>query len=226
MIAWMWMSCGFSYYLTETGYLRNTHGLGLNQTVSIEYKLYEQETGGFSIWNYGPVSVEVKEGIYSVPLGVSGNALNESYLYKNSDYYLGKIVNGETLSPRQRLSYVPRAVFERRAAYADTAGKAAAVDWKDIQNVPSTVNVRNPLKATTQSGHGDHLEEGNKIRLRSSYLSGRHESSFGYFFSHRASFQIELIGQRNKPITNGIGYRGISNIFMPVIQGQLTDNNS
>ena len=40
-------------------------------------------------------------------------------------------------------------------------------------------------------------------------------------FSHRLSFEMQFMGVVHQPVENGIGQGGVTNLFMPVLQGKL-----
>ncbi len=93
----------FSYQ----GQLLNAAGSPITQTaVPITFRLYQVASAGTPCWIENR-TVDVQNGLFNVLLGQI-TALNSSCLA--GDVYLELVVNGETLSPRERLTSVVHAV--------------------------------------------------------------------------------------------------------------------
>ncbi len=91
----------------------------------------------FSLWTdpeqgerVGPVIAQP-----GVPVqgGLVSTSLNFGDVYFGQEYWLEVVVNGVTLSPRQRLAPPPSAL---RALHAATANNASTVPWSGITGIP------------------------------------------------------------------------------------------
>ncbi len=88
------------------GYLVDSSGNAVNDTVNMTFTLYDAITGGQDYWQE-TVSVNVSSGIYSVVLGQT-IPLDIDFTIP---YFLGiKVGNDNEMSPRQPLSSVPYAL--------------------------------------------------------------------------------------------------------------------
>jgi hypothetical protein len=117
------------------GKLTDSGGSALNGTFSMTFHLYGASSGGGSLWNETQ-SVQVTDGIYSVQLGAA-NPLDESY-FSNDSIYLEVVVEGETLSPRQRLTST---AFAMKAALADSVLDGAVTTVMIADNAVDTQKV-------------------------------------------------------------------------------------
>lgn len=88
------------------GYLADAVGTPLNETVDMEFSLYQEETGGTPLWTEIQGGIVVSEGIFNVILGSSA-PLDLPF---DVPYYLGIRINGEEMAPRKPLLSVPYAL--------------------------------------------------------------------------------------------------------------------
>ncbi|RKZ28508.1 hypothetical protein DRQ36_10340 [bacterium] len=119
------------------GKLTDPAGVGINDTLGIEFTLYDTLEDGSPLWNECD-TVAVIKGLFDVLLG-STNPFPDSLDF-NEAYYIEIAVEGETLSPRVILSSAPYAL---RAAIADSAvvapgGIALTYCGSDSGATPST----------------------------------------------------------------------------------------
>ncbi|MGA1826458.1 MAG: dockerin type I repeat-containing protein [bacterium] len=130
-------------------------GAALNGEYSMEFFLYDQETGGSLLWQELHDNIEIKEGIYTIQLG-SLNPLDVDYFINNSQLYLEMVItdiNGgmpETF-PRQRLTST---AFSIKAADADTAG---SIHWTGIVDLPSGLHDGDDVDDSVESDELDNL---------------------------------------------------------------------
>lgn len=72
----------------------------VNATKNMNFKIYNQLTGGTAKWESGTKSVVVSSGIFSV-------VLNPDIDWRGKDYYLEIEINSKKLEPREKLTAVP-----------------------------------------------------------------------------------------------------------------------
>ena len=107
------------------GRLADSDGTYLNEVITIEFLIYDLETGGTDLWNETQ-SVSTESGIFHVLLGsVTPFPIN---LFNNADCWLELIVSGETLSPRIEIASVPYAIKAETAYSLDSMGSGSGLD--------------------------------------------------------------------------------------------------
>jgi len=85
------------------GYLTDPLGGPITGVVSMQFRLYSAPTSGTLLWDSGPLSVQVEQGVFSVGLNISQD------LFTGRALWLAVSVDGRALSPRQELRAVPYA---------------------------------------------------------------------------------------------------------------------
>jgi hypothetical protein len=83
------------------------------------FALFDAEFGGLSITTIGPLAVDVQQGRFLAELPLS------TAQFQLPDRYLQITVNGETLTPRVRLTSAPFALVSDQAASASSSSTAA-----------------------------------------------------------------------------------------------------
>lgn len=98
------------------GKLTNSAGIAVHAPsgIPLTFSIYNTSTGGVALWTEVHASVSVTNGLFDVILGET-TALNLPF---DGQYWMQLIVNGETLSPREKLTSV---AYAHRAVHADTA---------------------------------------------------------------------------------------------------------
>lgn len=99
-------------------------------TVSITFAIYAGPSGGSALWSESWPAVPVNQGILSVVLGSNGTPVPASVFETGTERYLEVVANGETLTPRQRISSVAYANRAERAADADGLAGQPASAWQ------------------------------------------------------------------------------------------------
>jgi hypothetical protein len=95
---------------------------------SMRFKLYDAETGGNLIWAETQ-TVPVSGGLFNVLLG-SENPLSATH-FSGTERWLEVVVDGQTLSPRQRIASVAYSIQAQEAANADTLDGSHASDFAE-----------------------------------------------------------------------------------------------
>lgn len=121
------------------GQLLNASGNPItNPSTPMVFRLYTTASGGTACWSESR-TVDVRSGVFSVLLGQT-TAINSSCLA--ADAYLELVVDGETLTPRERLTSVAHAVeASTLSAGAVTRGGIALGGPLDMRH-DAIVNLR------------------------------------------------------------------------------------
>jgi hypothetical protein len=102
--------------LNYQGYLSDSEGAGITDSLSMVFTIFDEETGGFDLWSES-FEVGILDGAFNVQLG-EVTPLEAGMFSAEPDLWIEVSVEGETLSPRTRVTSVPYAFS---AVYADTA---------------------------------------------------------------------------------------------------------
>ncbi len=103
------------------GKVTDIGGVGVNDTLPIQFGLYEVETGGVAVWTETHPSIPIVRGLFDVDLG-SVTPLNLEF---DVLYYLEVTIDGHVLEPRVTFRASP---YSFRSIYADTALYAIYAD--------------------------------------------------------------------------------------------------
>jgi len=92
------------------GYLIDSSGSSVNDTLDMVFRLYDVESGGTHLWTETQLGVPVTDGLFSVLLG-SVNVLPQSLFEQNDDLWLGITIGAdEEMTPRDKITSVPYAI--------------------------------------------------------------------------------------------------------------------
>jgi len=106
--------------LNYQGYLTDTLGSSLDDTLNMTFTVYDAETDGNELWTETHSLVLVERGVFSIMLG-SVNEIPDSVFFQGTERWLELILEStDTLSPRTRITAV---------AYAYTASRADTADY-------------------------------------------------------------------------------------------------
>jgi hypothetical protein len=116
--------------LNYQGYLTDDEGIPVTDpALSMTFSIYDALTSGNLKWTETQSSVDVDKGVFSVILG-SGTPIPDSVFVGGTDCWLELTVDGQTLSPRTRITSVG---YAYTSTYSDTAeyarNAAADNDW-------------------------------------------------------------------------------------------------
>jgi len=117
------------HLINYQGRLLGDTGAPIKGSVDITFSIYDNPSGGSLIW--GPEThndVQVADGYFDVLLGES-IPLSQNYFIGDDSIYLEVVVNGEALSPRQRIASVAYAIVANTLVPgAEIEGEPAAWD--------------------------------------------------------------------------------------------------
>ncbi len=105
---------GFDGVIPYQGKLTDLSGAGINDNLSIQFSIFDCESGGDTLWSEIQPSVQVVHGLFDLELG-SISALDLTF---DELYWLDIIIAGNPLLPRVPLGISPYAF---RAKIADSA---------------------------------------------------------------------------------------------------------
>lgn len=111
--------------LAHNGYLTDSAQQPVSAALPFTFNIYTSESGADLVWGENIPGVQVTSGFYAVVLGLS-NSLKDVFNTRK-DVWLEVVVDGEKITPRQKITAVP---------YALVAGDAVG----DIHPASVTVN--------------------------------------------------------------------------------------
>ncbi|MFH1429816.1 MAG: hypothetical protein ABIH39_08770 [Candidatus Margulisiibacteriota bacterium] len=117
------------------------NGVLVTGAKEFDFAIYDALTGGASLWSVDDVSVECRQGIYSVELGDVGNPVTPGILAGGSAY-LQITVGSDVLSPRIKLTSVGFAleaggITDGAVKDVDVASDAA-IAWSKVSKSGAT----------------------------------------------------------------------------------------
>ncbi len=110
------------------GYLTDTLGSPIDDTLDMTFKIFGSPTSGPDLWSETQWDVPVERGVFSVLLG-NVNPIPDTVLTQGTDRWLELTIEwGDTLQPRTR---IVSAAYAYMSTYSDTAeyAKSAATDF-------------------------------------------------------------------------------------------------
>jgi hypothetical protein len=97
-----------AHLINYQGRLTDDVGVAVSDTVDMTFRIFGVLAGGTELWSEAQADVLVQQGIYNVLLG-SVQAFDTG-IFANTTLFLEVEVDGETLSPRARITSVPFAI--------------------------------------------------------------------------------------------------------------------
>lgn len=168
------------------GKLNDDQGIPLEGDYSLTFRIYDQDTGGVSLWTELQPAVQITQGVFNCLLG----QVTELDLPFDTDYWLSIQVNDDAeMAPRQRITSVSYAF---RAKVADTVetistqsiepqGDGSGLDADTVDGYDATALL--DLSQHTGTISLDTIPQGSGSGLSSDYLDNQH----GAFYLARSS---------------------------------------
>ncbi len=122
--------------LNYQGYLTDTLGNPINDSLDMIFRIYGTASGGTAIWIETQIEVPVLKGIFNVLLG-SVTPVPDSVFTRSTNRWLELRVGGQTLAPRTQITsagYAYMATYSDTAEYARSAPGGADNDWIIVGN--------------------------------------------------------------------------------------------
>jgi len=162
------------------GRLADSDGNYLNGVVTVNFLIYNVETGGTALWNETQ-DVSTSNGIFHVLLG--SVTPFPGTLFDNVDCWLELVVGGETLSPRTQIASVPYSIKAETAYTVEVPlNLSGNVSWPDgIVKADATgtgCGVYGSNSSYGNFGVLGHLDNGVYACTSVSYGSGVYGQSF------------------------------------------------
>ncbi len=151
------------HQLFYQGRLLDDGGSPVSSNVTVWVGIYTNDTGGASVYEETIGTVAVQNGVYSFTFGADEAGLDAALLYPAC--WLELHINGDPLSPRQRLVAVPYAVRSGATDRVDTNtlfstgvvttnSLAAEVDLRYVNAAGDTVG---PIEVSGGDAPGDYM---------------------------------------------------------------------
>jgi 6-phosphogluconolactonase (cycloisomerase 2 family) len=127
-----------SNQLTYQGRLLNSNGVPVStSSANMQFRLYNAQSGGTCLWSNddsgcatnADKSTPLTDGLFTVNLGNTGDgfaAIPDTVFADNTDVFLEVEVEGETLSPRKRMTAAPYAMNAQTLDGIDATGFLAS----------------------------------------------------------------------------------------------------
>jgi len=113
LIGYTYLFSAIPRTLHYQGKLLDSSSVGINDTIALTFRLYDSETVGPILWEETITNVIISKGLLSVELGTADGFDTLSF---SNPYWLEIEVEGEILSPREKLNSVPYAI---RSTFSD-----------------------------------------------------------------------------------------------------------
>ncbi len=208
--------------LNYQGYLTDTLGIPINDTVSMRFQIYDAEISGDDKWMEIQNNIPVEGGVFNVLLG-SVIPIPDSVFTAGTDRWLEVLVEGQSLSPRTRITSVG---YAYTATYSDTAEYARNAktdnDWS-YSTPDSSVLFTASLLGIARGGASNELHGNNRDRHTNfGYACTTGTSAADYFDCTVAGGAHNVAG--GSRATVGGGYLNKARSTHSVIAGGYVNN--
>ncbi|PKN02090.1 MAG: hypothetical protein CVU77_01330 [Elusimicrobia bacterium HGW-Elusimicrobia-1] len=100
-----------------------------------QFKIYDDPTSGTLRWSSPAVSLDFDRGLFNYVIACS------THDWRTYESYLEVVIDGVTLSPRERLQASPYAFFSSSAAYSYDADKIDNIDSSALVQIAGNQNI-------------------------------------------------------------------------------------
>jgi hypothetical protein len=201
------------------GYLTDSDGDPLTGTYTMRFELFRQLSGGAPVFESGPLTVAVSNGLFHIGLDVPQS------LFDGGPLWLAIIVNAETLSPRQQIRPAPYAMSLRPGATVRQVATGTAVQVESTEGIGLHGAGRvyglygTNTGAAQGSGYGGYFESTTGIgvygqstaqssgnNLYAPGVQGHSTYGVGVYGTSDSAFSVGVFGR----VATGYGVHGIS----------------
>lgn len=159
--------------------------------VPMAFNLYDSTTSNIPVWPGSARTVDVKDGVFSVVLGDGNDAQTiPNEVFGNAAIYLEIVVQGTTLTPRQRLAPAPQAVYAAESAQAIKLKPTTVLNVGEIATFGLYCGSTAPTSGNFTSGNLTGVRAAKKLCEsvcgQSAHMCSRHEIAL--------SHQMGLVG--------------------------------
>lgn len=112
------------HLISYQGMLADSSGKPLTASKNISATIFDAAEGGIAKWTELHASTPVSDGVFSLMLGETTPIPDN--LFAQPDRWLELVIDGVTLTPRQKFTSVPYALRTENAANADKVGGKSA----------------------------------------------------------------------------------------------------
>ena len=118
------------------GTLKDVNGIPLNGTRIIIFRIYDSAENGTMLWSEQNNSVVIADGIFSQELG--SNTPFTANMFENPELYITFFLDGEEMTPRQKLHSVPYALYAENTYHIKDVPISGLVQQDNDGNVAIT----------------------------------------------------------------------------------------
>ena len=206
-----------------------------NGTKTMNFKIYDQLTGGTAKWESGGKSVKVSSGIFSYVFSPDETQID----WSKKDFYLEIVIDGKVLSPREKLTSVPYSLHSTSADnitsktkeqdFSVNIGgtnyylvpKGAIIIWSgSVNNIPSGWVLCDGTNGTPNLTDRFVLGAGSNYSVGSTGGEKEHTLTIEEMPGHSHSYTSPLVGSYG--LANGNHYSGEA-YMAPTQNGAVSD---
>ena len=131
------------HYINFQGTLTDSVGNPITATLSMQFSLYVDSTGGSSLWSETHSIINVRDGLFQVILGSNTSLLDS--IFSGRVLWLEIRAQSETLSPREKIVAVPYSFKSKTSDHATLTDSAWFATYSDTADwalgAPTTTHV-------------------------------------------------------------------------------------
>jgi hypothetical protein len=204
--------------LSYQGYLTNTVGDPITDTLPMTFAIFDAEEEGNVLWSESQ-DVGVEDGVFAALLGNS-NHIPDSVFTQGTDRWLEQVVSGETMSPRARIAsvaYAYTSTFSDTAEYAYDGPGVTDNDWIESSDVLYTGDFWGVARGNAGNATiGDSAET--HVNLGTACTTGT--AGQNYYFITISGGQNNIANERGSTIGGG-RYNNATSLYATVGGGYV-----
>jgi len=135
------------------GYLEDAAGNPITGTAGMAFRIYDAETGGTLLWSETHPTVLIDKGYFVVRLG--SITPMPADIFDNINLWLEIVIDGETLSPRMKLTSTGWAYKSHNADIAYNADYFDGHDWNEVPTSEDYIDEGQPAGGDLAGAYPD-----------------------------------------------------------------------